>query len=433
MDKFLRRIIFISCVFLFQGCNSFSGPSPALSPALAPPSSVSYAENPVVGYVGNSITSATPIVTGGAATSFSVSLVLPSGLIFDTKTGIVSGTPRAAMASANYKVTAANSYGSASTTLTILLNGPSVFFGAGVTPFNAQIQESNTKTLESQIGRNLGTNLHFYYWGAPGPMPSPGPAVPGDGALNANTLANDPAIQGDLAVGRIPLISWRCGDNMANIASGADDVSIIIPAALALKSLNQPVMLRWFYEWNLNLKGQGIDNDYVNCFTQPYQSLAQQQAEFIAAWVHIWKVFQNQNVTNVTWIWCIAASSQNINSNLQGFLPPAPYVDYIGFDLYDKLNIGFVATTQPAYSALGNLGVPVIITESGENKNNSGQWTQSQWFGDAIANIGPGLPFSNIKGFTYFDSGAGASGFDWSLDMNGINEFATMGASPQFK
>jgi hypothetical protein len=83
------------------------------------PSQISYGSTAftyTAGYVGLTLT---PTAAGGTITSWSVSPALPQGLNFDTATGVISGTPTTAAASASYVITAQNSGGSATVTLTI--------------------------------------------------------------------------------------------------------------------------------------------------------------------------------------------------------------------------------------------------------------------------------------------------------------------------
>ena len=68
------------------------------------------------------MTTVVPTSSGGTATSWSISATLPAGLTFDTSTGAISGTPTAITSAATYTVTASNSGGSATTTVTILVN-----------------------------------------------------------------------------------------------------------------------------------------------------------------------------------------------------------------------------------------------------------------------------------------------------------------------
>ena len=68
------------------------------------------------------MTTETPTVGGGTITSWSVSPSLPAGLSLDSSTGAISGTPSAVTSSANYIITATNTGGSDTATITIVVN-----------------------------------------------------------------------------------------------------------------------------------------------------------------------------------------------------------------------------------------------------------------------------------------------------------------------
>ena len=84
--------------------------------AVAP--TISYVGSPYTYYTGLGISSLTPTVTG-SPTSYSISPALPTGLSFSTTTGVISGTPSAVTAAANYTITATNGGGNGTTTINI--------------------------------------------------------------------------------------------------------------------------------------------------------------------------------------------------------------------------------------------------------------------------------------------------------------------------
>ena len=88
----------------------------------APPTSVAYSGSPFTLTKGTTMTTATPSVSGGTVTLWSVSPSLPAGLSLDSSTGAISGTPTAITSSANYTVTASNAGGSDSTIVVIAVN-----------------------------------------------------------------------------------------------------------------------------------------------------------------------------------------------------------------------------------------------------------------------------------------------------------------------
>jgi len=86
------------------------------------PSSLSYSPSTFTLTKDTAMTTTTPTVSGGTITSWSVSPTLPAGLSLDSTTGAISGTPTAVTTSATYTVTATNTGGSDTATLTIVVN-----------------------------------------------------------------------------------------------------------------------------------------------------------------------------------------------------------------------------------------------------------------------------------------------------------------------
>jgi len=85
-----------------------------------PPSLLSYPAVPAL-TVGMAIAPLTPTVTG-SVTTYTVSPGLPAGLTLNGTTGVISGTPTAIAAMAAYTITASNSSGSATTTVSLAVN-----------------------------------------------------------------------------------------------------------------------------------------------------------------------------------------------------------------------------------------------------------------------------------------------------------------------
>jgi len=88
--------------------------------ALGAPTNLSYSPNSSLGYVtGGTFTSMQPSSSGGAVSSYSISPSLPSGITINSSTGVISGSPTATSSQTNYTVTASNSAGSTTATVTI--------------------------------------------------------------------------------------------------------------------------------------------------------------------------------------------------------------------------------------------------------------------------------------------------------------------------
>ena len=86
------------------------------------PAELDYSANPAVYTVGLAITDNVPSSTGSAVDSYSITPSLPAGLSLDTSSGVISGTPTALSAATDYTVTATNSGGSATVTVSITVN-----------------------------------------------------------------------------------------------------------------------------------------------------------------------------------------------------------------------------------------------------------------------------------------------------------------------
>jgi len=92
------------------------------APPVAAPSALSYSSNPATYTKAMAITSNTPTNTGGAVVSYAVSPALPDGLTLNTSTGVISGTPTTLTAIANYTITATNTGGSTTASVSIVVN-----------------------------------------------------------------------------------------------------------------------------------------------------------------------------------------------------------------------------------------------------------------------------------------------------------------------
>jgi hypothetical protein len=107
--------------------------------------------HPVAEYVvGTAITPNSPDPDGGAVSAYSVSPALPAGLSLDPVTGVISGAPGVAQASAVYTVTGSNSAGAATQQLTITVDAQSQPVN---TPVTGVAYRSNWAVLA--VGRAL--------------------------------------------------------------------------------------------------------------------------------------------------------------------------------------------------------------------------------------------------------------------------------------
>ena len=132
-----RRNILLLISLLLASCGGGGGGSSP--PATVAPSDLQYPSAPSF-TVQVAISTLTPTVTGEIA-SYGVSPALPPGLSFNSSSGAISGTPTAITPKTTYTVTAKNSAGSTTASLSLAVNAvapsisypsPSYGFTAGV-------------------------------------------------------------------------------------------------------------------------------------------------------------------------------------------------------------------------------------------------------------------------------------------------------------
>jgi Putative Ig domain/PQQ-like domain len=128
------RVVALACIAatmpLVAGCGGGSGGGSGGESSTPAPSSLSYAAPPTL-VAGLTIAVLSPHVTG-TVSSYSVQPALPLGLTLDGNTGVISGTPTTAAAAATYTVTASNSGGSTTFSVTIAVASVSVLAGGNL-------------------------------------------------------------------------------------------------------------------------------------------------------------------------------------------------------------------------------------------------------------------------------------------------------------
>ncbi len=114
-----------------------------------PPAGLTY-DTPVCYQESVAIDNNVPASTGGAITNYAVSPTLPAGLLLNPVSGVISGTPTAPTAAADYTVTGSNDAGSTQATVNIKVDATA--------PANLAYTTPVTYVQNSAITNNVPTN-----------------------------------------------------------------------------------------------------------------------------------------------------------------------------------------------------------------------------------------------------------------------------------
>ena len=275
-------------------------------------------------------------------------------------------------------------------------------FGASVQASGysgADAAQAAVVAFERAIGRTLAINNLYVPWN--GPMPS--------------AIA-----RWDLARGTLPMISWA-GAGAGRIAAGADD-STIRAAALQLKALRAPVLLRWFAEMDLRQS----------------RAYAGSPVTFVAAWQRIHLIFRRAGATNVRWVWCPNISGF-ARETAQAYYPGNAYVDWICADGYNWAPelpgaswTSFREIFAPFYQWGRAVGKPMLIGEFGTVEGAPG--AKAAWYTQADRALRAQFPA--IRAVVYFESDHQNFGryFNWKVttSQSALTAFRAFAHDPYF-
>jgi Glycosyl hydrolase family 26 len=270
---------------------------------------------------------------------------------------------------------------------------------------NIQDELTQLPGFNKQLGRNLAIVHVYQEWTATTPI------------SDLDQIAS---------TGAAVLLSWYCGDADSTIVAGTDD-HLIRTEAKQLKSFKYPVFLRWFWEPNFP-----SGPNTARCLGSGGP------AGYIAAWQHIWNIFQTVGAKNVAFVWAMASSGK---SDFTDYYPGNQYVDWVAADGYDKDPAGISASTEFSHqfttfyndfassTTYPTYQKPIMIPETGaQYVNGSGGDDQTPY----VQSILPYLQstFTDIKALVYFD--AGATPYNWTLQGTGLTAFDQMADSSYF-
>ena len=180
-----------------------------------PPSGITYSPNSFVLTKGVAMQTVTPSSTGGTVESWSITPSLPTGLLFDTVTGVISGTPSIISPSATYTVTATNTGGSSSATLTFVVND--------APPTNVVYNPDSFTLVKGQVMQAPNTNVPTYSGGTVTSW-TVSPSLPVGLTLNSNgAITGTPTVVTPSTVYTVTA-SNSGGNTTANVTIQVNDV-----------------------------------------------------------------------------------------------------------------------------------------------------------------------------------------------------------------
>jgi beta-mannanase len=252
-----------------------------------------------------------------------------------------------------------------------LVPASGTMLGAMVTKGNKTSEPAAWNTLESISNNNVKMAQIIYPWGA-----------------TITDWRDNLAIQN----GRTPMISWG-GTTTTDITSGKYD-SYITAQAQAIKALNTPVFLRWFWEMDGNtFAAQAVSPD-----------------AFKAAWVHIHQIFDSVGANKVAWVFCPTGYGFD-KGVAQGFYPGDQWVDWVAADGFNGYPVAsgtsptdFAATFSTFYAWGMAQNKPMMVAATGSVENGT-TTDKAKWIQNMARAVNTYMP--GIRAICYLDEPSG--------------------------
>lgn len=186
--------------------------------------------------------------------------------------------------------------------------------------------------------------------------------------------------------GSIPLITWEPWNpeegtiqptyRLQQIISGKFD-PYIIQFAQAARTWGHPFFLRFAHEMNTD--------------TYPWSELVNgnEPGQYVLAWKHVYNIFAEQGVTNVTWVWSPYTKTDG-TIPLEEVYPGDDYVHWVGMDGYNWGDDGKHSWTdfsslfkQTYHDILFLTKKPMMIAEIASSDDTKG--AKADWVSDAYS------------------------------------------------
>ncbi len=204
--------------------------------------------------------------------------------------------------------------------------------------------------------------------------------------------------------GRILMISWN-GTDTKEIASGSHD-DWIRQQAQSVKDLEQPLLLRWFWEMDGNRK----------------RGLVHSGPDYVAAWIHVRSIFDDVGADNAQFVWCPNEFLFWNNGDPEPWYPGDEHVDWLCADGYNWADttasdewVHFDHMFEDFIAWAGPRNKPIVIGETGSNEAEEGE--KGDWLRSLPQIIQNELP--EVDAVVYFDKDFRSAGHaDWRVDTS---------------
>lgn len=190
----------------------------------------------------------------------------------------------------------------------------------------------------------------------------------------------------DLQSGRVPMIDWDGVDTRA-VANGSEDHRIR-ERARGVAALGRPVLLRFFWEMDVQDDKVASPNSFVDAWRRAYQ------------------LFQDEGASNAAWVWCPTAWGF-VSGDAQRYYPGNAYVDWVCADGYNwapRRPGAKWRTFREIFTAFyrwgRGTGKPLMVGETGAQEGRRGK--KARWITGARRALKQRFP--DIASLVYFHS-----------------------------
>lgn len=252
---------------------------------------------------------------------------------------------------------------------------------------------AQVRRFESQLGRQLDIVQTFRKWQQPILRESDTTLMDGN---------------------RFLLLSWSGGDTREIVAGRHD--RLIHERARAIKGTHKPIFLRW---------ERGMEEPGI-------RPRIHSAADYIAAWRHIRRIFDQERVDNVAWVWCPTAKGFGAD-NAPSFYPGDGQVDWICAEVYPGGNYDYRDFTEASKlfrQWAESRPKPIMIAEFGVPRAYDGR--RAEW----LRNAARPLQNPRIKAAVYYDSDRDSAKrryqFSVSGDPRAVSALRQLATTPFF-